>query len=167
MRSWYVVSTHPHQEARAEANLGRQGYEAWLPKLLYQRRHARRVDTTTAPLFPGDLFVALDPNVRAWRAINSTFGVRQILCHGERPRPVERGFVEALKNTADEEGIVALHVADTLEPGQPLRLLTGPFANSIRTLLRLAGRDRVMLLLNLLGREVQIMVSRRHVIAAA
>lgn len=167
MRSWYVVNTHPHQETRAEANLGRQGYEAWLPKLLCQRRHARRVDTTTAPLFPGYLFVALDPSVQAWRAINSTFGVRQILCHGECPRPIDRGFVEALKNTADDKGIVALRAAESLEPGQPLRLLTGPFANSIGTLLRLAGRDRVMLLLNLLGREVQILVSRRHVIAAA
>ena len=167
MKNWYVVSTQPHQEARAETNLRRQGYEAWLPKLLRQRRHARRVDTTKAPLFPGYLFITLEPQVQTWRAINSTFGVRHILCHGELPRPIERGFVEALKETTDDSGVVALPNADKLVPGQPLRLLTGPFANSVGTLLRLADKDRVALLLDLLGREVQILVSRRNVIAAA
>ncbi|KAB2938998.1 MAG: transcriptional activator RfaH [Hyphomicrobium sp.] len=167
MKDWYVVSTQPYQEARAELNLRRQGYEPWLPKLLRERRHARRVDMTKAPLFPGYLFVALDPRVQKWRAINSTFGVRQILCHGDRPRPVEQGFVEALKETSDDAGVVALPNADAFALGQPLRLLAGPFANSIGTLLRLADKDRVALLLDLFGREVQITVSRRNVIAAA
>ncbi len=167
MRNWYVVNTHPHQEARAEVNLRQQGYEAWLPKLLRTRQHARRVDTISAPLFPGYFFITLDPHAQAWRAVNSTLGVRQLLCQGERPRPIERGFVEALKETTDDSGIVALSAAEMLLPGQPLRLLGGPFANSVGTLLRLADKDRVTLLLNLLGREVQISVSRRQVMAVA
>jgi transcriptional antiterminator RfaH len=167
VRNWFVVTTYPHQEPRAEANLRHQGYEAWLPKLLRARRHARRIDTTSAPLFPGYLFIKLDPHAQTWRPINGTFGVRHILCHGEFPRPVERGFVEALKETTDESGVVSLPNAERLKPGQPLRLLTGPFADSMGTLLRLADKDRVELLLNLLGREVQVLVSRRDVIAAA
>lgn len=166
MFNWYVVNTHPHQEERAEANLRRQGYDAWLPKLLRPRRHARRVDTTSAPLFPGYLFVRFDHETQPWRAIDNTYGVRRILCLGERPRPVERGFVEALKETSDERGIVALPTTD-LTVGQPLRLLTGPFADCIGTLLRLADKDRVALLLNLLGREVQVVVPRQQVMAIA
>lgn len=167
MSNWYVVNTQPHQEARAEVNLRRQGYEPWLPKLLRERRHARRVDTIKAPLFPGYLFIELDARMQSWRSINSTFGVRQILCDGEHPRPIERGFVEALKERSDDEGVVAIANAETLAPGQPMRLLTGPFANSIGTLLRLADKDRVALLLDLFGREVKITVSRRNVIPAA
>lgn len=166
MRNWYVVNTHPHQEERAEINLRRQGYQAWMPRLLRERRHARRIDVTSVPLFPGYLFVNLDHQMQPWRAIDSTFGVRRILCHGERPRPVEQGFVEALKETTDENGVVAL-AAEEFKIGQPLRLLTGPFADRIGTLLRLADKDRVALLLNLLGREVQVVVSRRQVIAVA
>lgn len=166
MRDWYVVSTHPHQEERAHANLRRQGYNAWLPRLLRSRRHARRVDVTSAPLFPGYLFVRLDCQAQPWRAIDSTFGVRRILCHGELPRPVERGFVDALKQTTDEHGVVSMP-GEGLKPGQPLRLLTGPFAERIGTLLRLADKDRVALLLNLLGREVEVVVSRRQVMAVA
>jgi transcriptional antiterminator RfaH len=166
VRGWYVVNTHPHQEARAETNLRQQGYDVWLPKLLRSRRHARRVDTTSAPLFPGYLFVSFDPQSQPWLAINSSFGVRRLLCQGERPRPIEKGFVEALKQTTDEGGVLALP-ADNLRPGQRLRLLTGPFADCIGTLLRLADKDRVALLLNLLGREVQVLVARREVISVA
>jgi transcriptional antiterminator RfaH len=166
VRNWYVVNTHPHQEERAEINLRRQGYDAWLPRLLKSRRHARRVDVTSVPLFPGYLFVGLDHRAQPWRAINSTFGVRRILCLGEQPKPVERGFVEALKQTTDERGVVALP-AEGLKLGQPLRLLTGPFADCIGTLLHLADKDRVALLLNLLGREVQVLVSRQQVTAVA
>ena len=74
---WYVVHTRPHQERRAEANLLRQGYRAWLPQMERSRRHARRIETVRTPLFPGYLFVELDIAREAWCAINGTFGVRR------------------------------------------------------------------------------------------
>ncbi|HQF30164.1 MAG TPA: transcription termination/antitermination NusG family protein, partial [Hyphomicrobiales bacterium] len=64
MAGWYVVSTQPHQEARAESNLVRQGFETWLPRFARERRHARKVDTVLVALFPGYLFVRLDPDVQ-------------------------------------------------------------------------------------------------------
>jgi transcriptional antiterminator RfaH len=166
VRIWYVVNTLPHQEARAETNLSQQGYEVWLPRLLRSRRHARRIDTTAVPLFPGYLFVHLDSQTQVWRAINGTFGVRRILCHGDCPAPVEAGFVEALKKTTDESGVVALSAAG-LKVGQPLRVLSGPFSDCVGTLLRLADKDRVTLLLSLLGREVQVLIARRQVMTVA
>jgi transcriptional antiterminator RfaH len=166
MGDWFVVNTHPHQEGRAELNLRRQGYEARLPRLLRSRRHARRLDMTSVPLFPGYIFVRLDRATQPWRAINSTFGIRRILCDGERPLPVEDGFVEALQSSTDDLGIVGLAESD-LKPGQPLRLVAGPFADCIGTLLQLSDRDRVALLLNLLGREVRLVVPRQQVVAVA
>jgi transcriptional antiterminator RfaH len=164
--AWYVVNTHPHQEERAEFNLQRQGYEVCLPRLRKTRRHARRTDSVLTPLFSGYLFVHLAPELQAWRAINATFGVRRLLCEGERPRSLPAGFVEALGRTMDSSGAVALP-----EPkfafGEPLRLLTGPFADHIGTMLYVADKDRIALLLSLLGREVKVVVSRRHVAAVA
>jgi transcriptional antiterminator RfaH len=142
VKNWYVVSTHPHQEERAETNLRRQNFDAWVPKQLRQRRHARRVDTISAPLFPGYLFVSLSRQTQPWRAIDSTLGVRRIISFGEQPMPVERGFVEALKKTSDEHGVMQLSDPE-LELGQQLRLLTGPFSDCIGTLQRLPDKDRV------------------------
>jgi transcription elongation factor/antiterminator RfaH len=163
---WYVVSTHPHQEERAQINLRRQGYEVWTPMLERTRKHARRTDIISAPLFPGYLFVSLDCKTEPWRAIDSTFGVRRILCRGEHPCPVQRGFIETLKAATDDRGVLAM-TADNIEPGQPVRVLDGPFADQVGTLLRLANKERIALLLNLLGREVEVEVSRRQVVAIA
>lgn len=167
MKRWYVVVSQPLKEARAESNLRRQGYEAWLPKLLRERRHARRIDTVKVPMFPGYLFVRFDPDVQPWRAINGTFGVRHLITQGDRPRPIRRDFIDRLKEAADGTGVVGLQDAEALRTGHRLRLLTGPFVDTIGTLVRLAERDRVALLLDLLGREVEIVVSRRNVMAVA
>jgi len=159
MSRWYVVNTLPHQEARAEANLRRQGYRAWLPSIVRSRRHARRIDTILAPLFPGYLFVEIDVEREAWTPINGTFGVRRLLCHRERPMPVPGDFMEALRQTLDVDGVVA--VPEPLKPGQKVRLIAGPFVDCVGTLLHLAANGRVALLLRLLGQEVSTVVSRR------
>ena len=162
---WYVINTLPHQEGRAEANLRRQGYRAWLPTIKRSRRHARRIDTILSPLFPGYLFVELDPEREAWTSINGTYGVRRILCRGDRPMPVPSGFMEALRQTIDGEGAVA--VPETLKPGQKVRLIAGPFVDCVGTLLHLTANGRVSLLLQLLGQEVSTVVSRRMLAPAA
>lgn len=165
MSSWYVVNTLPHQEARAEANLRQQGYRAWLPSIKRSRRHARRIDSVLAPLFPGYLFVELDLEQETWWSINGTFGVRRLISHGDRPAPVPTGFMDALRHTLDADGLVA--VPEPLAPGQKVRILAGPFVDCVGTLLFLAAKNRVALLLSVLGREVSTMVSRRVVSPAA
>lgn len=164
MSSWHVVNTAPYQERRAESNLRRQGYRVWLPSLRRSRRHARRIDTIAAPLFPGYLFVELGTE-ETWSPINGTFGVRRILCDGERPLPLPTEFVQDLRRTIDGEGFVA--VPETLTQGQKVRLIAGPFVGCAGTLLGLAARDRVSILLRVLGHEVATVVPRRAVIAAA
>ncbi len=162
---WYVVCCQARQEARADLNLRRQGFESWLPRLRWTRRHARRVDNVLVPLFPGYLVVRLGLDVHLWRSINGTFGVRRLLCENERPAPVAAGFVETLRETVDEEGLVVAP-QDAFKCGDPVRLIAGPFADMVGTLARLTDKDRVAVLLNVLGREVQAIVSRRVLIPA-
>lgn len=165
MSRWYVVNTLPHQEMRAEANLLQQGYRAWLPSIMRSRRHARRIDTIRTPLFPGYLFVEIDAEREAWRSINGTFGVRRLLCRDNRPMPVPAGFVEALRGSLDGEGIVTM--PDLLKPGQQVRLIAGPFVDSVGVLLYSAAKNRVALLLSILGQKVTTLVPRRAVVPAA
>jgi transcription elongation factor/antiterminator RfaH len=165
MKRWYVVNVLPNQEVRADLNLRQQGFESWLPRVRRARRHARRVDTVLAPFFPGYLFVRLDRAVDHWRSINGTFGVRRLLCQDDRPLVVPNGLVETLQGTVDEDGLLIVPT-DQLRIGDQVRLLSGPFADSVGTLVRLAGKERVGLLLNLLGREVETLISRRMIAPA-
>lgn len=166
MSGWYVVSTLPNQEARAEANLRRQGYASWMPRFCRSRRHARRIDTVLAPLFPGYLFVQLDLDRQAWSAINGTYGVRRIICRNDRPARLPDDFIAALHGTLDQQGLAGVP-EQWLQAGMKVRVLSGPFVDCVGTLVDLASRERVALLLTVLGREVAAVVSRRAVAPAA
>ncbi|MGF1609133.1 MAG: transcription termination/antitermination protein NusG [Kiloniellales bacterium] len=165
MNGWYVVNTRAHQEGRAEVNLARQGFRAWLPTILRSRRHARRIDTLRTPLFPGYLFVEMDPEQTAWSSIVGTFGVRRLLCENGRPAKLPMGFVETLRRALEEKGIASLEQS-WLKPGRRVRLLSGPFADYVGTLLNRPAEDRVILLMNVLGREVETLVSTRQIAPA-
>ncbi len=163
---WYVVNTHPHQEGRADLNLRRQGFMSWLPQLRRSRRHARRIETVSAPMFPGYIFVQIDPDAQAWRSINGTFGVRNLICQDEKPVALPQGFVEGLRETLDGEGLVALPL-ESFHIGDQVKLLAGPFVDCVGKLVALADRDRVALLLHVLGRDVHTVVSRRAIASVA
>jgi transcriptional antiterminator RfaH len=72
---WFVAHTQPHAEVKATAHLARQGFQIYFPRYLKRRRHARKIETVAAPLFPRYLFVSVDKSVQRWRSIYSTVGV--------------------------------------------------------------------------------------------
>jgi transcriptional antiterminator RfaH len=167
MKRWYAINTRPHQEARAVTHLARQGFQAWLPRLRRDRRHARRFETVLAPLFPGYLFIELDPERQPWRAINGTFGVRQIvLGAGGGPAALASEFVGALLARCDQEGVVRDDSAP-LAPGDPVKIISGPFVGCIGELLKLEAHDRVTVLLRMLARTARIALARAAVAEAA
>lgn len=166
MSDWFVVYTQPNGEARALANLRRQGFEAYLPRYRRRRSHARRVDTVERPLFPRYLFVALDLMRARWRPILSTFGVCDLVRTGDTPQKLPEGVIDEIR-----AGEVA-HTFDALDPlagataGAAVRILSGPFADLIGKLQAAAESERVTLLLDLLGREVRLRLPRDAVALA-
>lgn len=162
MQAWYVVNTLSNQESRAEENLARQGYRVWLPFYSRTTRHARRTRTVRSPIFPGYLFISLDLETEIWSPINSTFGVRRLLCQGRFPAQIPCSFVDGLKSSLDN-GETELSQPSELSYGQNLQIIGGPFMDSIGTFLTMTAKDRVMILLDLLGREVRTTVPRHAV----
>lgn len=165
MSRWYAVNTHPHQEDRAERNLQRQGYATFLPVQRKTRRHARRIDTVRATLFPSYMFVSLDIETQAWSPINSSYGVRRIIHQNGRPAALPDRFVAGLQGATDEDGFVVEDV-ETFKIGDRLRILAGPFADRIGAMVRLPAGDRITVMLDLLGREVQVSAPRNAITAA-
>src|SRR6516164_4559943 len=107
-RRWHVAQTHIHAESKATQHLTRQGFETYLPRYEKRRRHARRVETVAAPLFPRYLFVAIDITSQRWRSIHSTIGVSRLVCNGEEPAPLAEGVVDGLRRRENERGFVRL-----------------------------------------------------------
>lgn len=148
--AWYVVETNAQGEALAQRNLEQQGFTSFCPRFRKMRRHARRVDFAMAPVFPGYLFVRFDAARDPWHAINGTRGVRRLVgAHASRPQAMPGQAMAALIERCEGDVISGLF-AD-LAPGQPVRLMAGPFANALAEVERLDDRGRVHVLLDILG----------------
>jgi transcriptional antiterminator RfaH len=155
---WYVVQTQPHAESKAIGHLVRQGFAAYLPRYLKRRRHARKIETVAAPLFPRYLFVTVDMETQRWRSIHSTFGVSRLVCNGDEPAPVPAAVVAALQGREDAGGFVQLEQRPRFAPGERVRIVDGVFADSLGLFEGMADRERVAILLDLLGRKVRILL---------
>jgi transcriptional antiterminator RfaH len=163
---WYVVQTHAHAEGKAAAHLARQGFDAYLPRYLKRRRHARRIETVAAPLFPRYLFVTVDTMRQRWRAIHSTIGVTHLVCNGNDPVPVTDDVIETLKAREDERGFVNLRQRPRFALGENVRVLDGVFADCLGLFDGMKDSDRVAVLLDILGRKVRLVLDEFSVAAA-
>jgi transcription antitermination factor NusG len=162
---WFVARVLTHQENRAQFNLHRLGFRSFLPRLRRTVRHARKLRDTLNPLFPGYIFVIIDLSKHRWRSINGTFGVASLIMGGEQPMPVPPHVVEALVASCESHGVVRLD--DGLEIGQKVRILSGPFAETLCRLARLDDRGRVHVLLEIMGMEVAAQLDRSAIAPAA
>jgi transcriptional antiterminator RfaH len=163
---WYVVQTHVHAETKAVAHLNRQGYATYLPRYLKRRRHARRIETVAAPLFPRYLFVAIDLAAQRWRSIQSTIGVTHLVRNGDEPATVPHGVIEQLRSREDERGFVMLDTRPRFAHGDKIRVIDGAFDACIGVFEGMADRERVAILLDLLGRKVRVVLDGDSIAAA-
>jgi transcription antitermination factor NusG len=79
--------------------------------------------------------------------------------------PVPPHVVEALVASCESHGAVRLD--DGLEIGQKVRILSGPFAETLCRLARLDDRGRVQVLLEIMGMEVAAQLDRSAIAPAA
>jgi transcriptional antiterminator RfaH len=164
-QQWFVVQTQPNSERRAALHLNRQGFDVYFPRHLKRRSHAGKVDMVAAPLFPRYLFVAIDLACQQWRVIRSTFGVAQLVCHGDRPVPLPVDVIADLRSREDESGLVQLD-RSTFKPGEKVRVVGGAFSDHLGMFEAMTDSARVAVLLDLLGRKVRV-VMNINVIEAA
>ena len=163
---WYVAQTQPRSEGKAALHLTRQGFEVYVPRYLKRRRHARKVEQVAAPLFPSYLFVGFDIAVQRWRSIHSTIGVAKLVCNGEDPAPVPDTIIESLKVRQDASGLIRLDQRPRFARGDKIRVLDGAFSDCLGLFEGMDDRQRIAILLELLGRKVRVFLDPECVVAA-
>jgi transcriptional antiterminator RfaH len=163
---WYVVQTQTHAEDKAAANLLRQEFDVYLPRFKKRRRHARRTEIVSAPLFPRYLFVGVDMATQRWRSIRSTFGVSNLVCNGDEPAVVGTSVIDALRKREDDRGFIILGKRLQFSAGDRVRVVEGAFADCLGLFEGMRDEERVTVLLDLLGRKVRVMIDELAVAAA-
>jgi transcription elongation factor/antiterminator RfaH len=151
---WYAVRTLSNQERRAQQQLLQQGFATYLPLVEKSIRHARKLRSVHAALFPGYLFINLDLFRDQWRCVNSTFGVSGLIMGGDRPMPVPRGVVEGFQELTQPNGLIDF--TPDLAVGSTVKVVSGALAGMVGQLATLNARGRVEVLLKIMGQEVRV-----------
>lgn len=157
-KEWYLVYAKPRQEAVAQQNLERQGYQTYLPLVSHLRRRNGRRLNVVAPMFPRYLFIYLDDRSDNWAPIRSSRGVISLVRFGPSAAKVPDSLVAALRGREDERGVQVLPTEE-YRPGSRVRITEGSFSGYQAVFLAKTGRDRVVLLLDILGQHTRATVN--------
>src|SRR5262245_11045687 len=144
---WACAQLKPMQTRLALHCLGLAGFETYLPRLREHRvRGSRRIEIARA-LFPGYCFILI---TLQWSNACYAPGVRRIILDGEVPARVPDRIIDDLRKR-EHNGLIELPKPRVLRAGDPVRVLRGPFAGHLALYDGMQPRDRVAILLALLG----------------
>ena len=157
MSNWYLIHTKIRQERVALENLNRQGFECFLPLIRAEKLLRGQLQVVQEALFPRYLFIRLatGPESQSWSPIRSTFGVSRLVTFGQTPAKIDNALVSELRAKSDSTEVQLRH----FEPGDQVVVTTGPFVG-VKAIYQMAdGEGRVMVLLNLLSKDVRMHIS--------
>ncbi len=160
---WFLVQFKPNSHNVADRNLKRQGFETFLPLQETTRRQDSRFVSELRPLFPGYMFIRLDPETSPWRKVNSTHGVSRIVSFSDVPAPVPATLVDALLTRCDDSGRLLANAS--LAAGDDIKVVDGPFAEFVGTVETIDAEKRVWLLLDFMGQTTRIRLDAHQVVS--
>jgi len=154
MNNWYLIKTKPRQEKIAKQNLENQGYIAFCP--------IAKINNRLVVLFPGYLFVQLNDKTQNWSPINSTKGVSHFVKFGLNFAKVPFSVIEYFKTNQHitSEKLKNLY---KFKPGDKVQITDGVFHNCMAIFKCYKSSERVILLMNLLGREQSLSIKKEAV----
>jgi transcriptional antiterminator RfaH len=145
---WACVRTEPKRELVAKHFLELAGYQVYVPRVREQRIRNHRKLEILAPLFPCYAFIVID---QQWHTARRSIGVASLVMDGERPARVPDQVVDAIRRR-EVRGALELPKAPDFTPGDPVRVLAGPFEGITGLYSGQGPRQRVEILLAVLGR---------------
>ena len=151
---WLVVRTKARQELRAEHHLEEQGFNVYCPQIA--KYNGLKEVVGRQALFSGYCFV--QSGELSIAGIRSTPGVIGLVSFSLEGTPA------ALSPAALEAINVHCEKISGLKPGGTVSLIEGPF-KGLKGLYSKRSKDRVEVLLTLLGQQQRVLVPSSQVIA--
>jgi transcriptional antiterminator RfaH len=150
--SWVAVQTISGQENTVAERIERIGYATLAPWARFEVNGKER----EAAVFPGYLFAEVEMR---WYEIRWCVGVMRIIMNGEKPAHVGEADIDKIKRRMGRNGQIKLPKepdADALVRGASVKILTGSFQGLAAIYQGMSPRDRLLVLLDMLGRKVSV-----------
>jgi transcription antitermination factor NusG len=153
-RDWFAVYTKSRHEKKVNWLLAEKDVETFLPLREVLVRWKDRNKKVPVPLFPGYLFVHIDPNVRL--EVLTTNGVVCILGSSGRPVPVPLQEIESTRKLL-RSGLKFNPFPYEME-GKKAVIISGPLEGARGKVLYARGGCNLVMSVNLIRRSVSVEV---------
>src|SRR5262245_15030282 len=144
---WAAAQLQPQRERLAQHCLTLAGYETYAPRLRERHIAYGRKVIRTPFLFPGYLFVLIELQ---WSRARWSPGVARIVMDGMVPARVPDAVIDEIR-AREVGGLIELPKPPSVRPGDAVRILRGPFEGKLAIYAGMKPRQRVEVLLSLLG----------------
>ena len=158
---WYLVQFKPNAAQIAVRNLKNQNFGTFLPLQEITKRKGKIFQRQIRPLFPGCLFVQINPDQGPWRQVNSTRGVARLVRLGAELTAVPREIVEALMARCDKQSILRQTnetKSSQLHIGNQAQVTQGPFSGFIATISDIEPNNRINILIEIMGQTTKVAI---------
>ena len=153
---WCAARLLARHEAYALHCLSAAGYVSYYPRLRVRRARFGRKIETHPPLFPGYAFIAIELQWHTARWCPCVIG---LIMDGPVPARVCDDIIAEIKGR-ERGGLVELPKPPGLHAGDRVRFLSGPFAGHLGLYAGMKPRQRVEVLLQLLGSMQRVTLPR-------
>lgn len=161
---WYCIKTKPRQEITARRWLQTDlELDVFCPLIRFERaRRSGKVRVTEA-MFPGYVFARFI-YTPLYRRVATSNGVATIVAFGGLPATVPDPVIDELR--ASVSSGETIEIPSRIEAGDEVDVIAGPFVGVKAVVTRvLPARQRVAVLMEILGMEREIEVDQAAVIA--
>jgi len=159
MTYWCAARLQPHREALALNCLELAGYATFYPRIRDRRiRHGRKIELRPA-LFPGYCFVLIQLQ---WHTARWAPGTLGLIMGGIGPAKVPDAVIAEIRRR-EVDGLIELAPPAPLRRGARVRILRGPFTGHLAIFADMRPRQRVEILLQLLGGEQRVTLAKKDI----
>ncbi|WP_353149324.1 transcription termination/antitermination NusG family protein [Pollutimonas bauzanensis] len=168
--TWYVAYTDARQEAYAAMNLQQQGFLTYLPLYKTYKKPAKvgatrgmaAASAVYDPMFPRYLFFRPSNSKQSISCVRSTRGVNAIIRFGASYALVQPEILKSIQEHEQQRNQEDVRAINPFQPGRRVRL-SNPALDGLEGLVQSASTQRVIVLMEILGRQAKLKLSPNEV----
>ena len=153
---WFAIRVRSNRERVVATHLRERGFEQYCPSYAVEHQWSDRKKTMERFLFPGYVFCRLNPQDRL--PVLSVPGVVNLVGFGKTPTSIPEYEISRVRALAQSGLLVSPW--PFLQIGDTVLVERGPLAGLEGILLRVKGKFRIVVSINLLQRSVSAEIDR-------
>ena len=153
-KKWLIALYKSNEVKRVETNLQNQNFDFYIPKITIKKINA---NPKIEALFPGYIFI--NTSFENYSALKYTMGIKNIIKFGDNISCISDEEIEAMQIAENKSKMDP--IVQKIQIGQNVTISKGSLAGSIVKVCSLPSKERVGVLLSLLGSVRRITIPEK------